>query len=109
MRVVVNIGRSSLPATVLAFSEAFTYVRMKAVCVEQVTARIGKALSVDPLCIRLTMHNPYSDLPKPTPLKYRGVENLHDMLLSFQKTSDILFYEVLRLSFSSVVCLASVS
>jgi len=64
---------------------------------DQVTAEIGKVLNVDPLCLRLTMHNPYSDLPKPTPLKYRGVDNLQDMLLSFQKTSDIIFYEVLSL------------
>ena len=38
----------------------------------------------------------YSDLPKPTPLKFRGVDNLAEMLLSFQKTSDMIFYEVRR-------------
>jgi len=62
---------------------------------DQVTACVGKALGCDPLHVRLTMHNPYSDLPKPTPLKYRSVESLQEMLLSFQKTSDILFYETL--------------
>jgi ubiquitin carboxyl-terminal hydrolase 7 len=62
---------------------------------DQVTARIAKAIGCNPLHLRLTMHNPYSDLPKPTPLKYRGVENLQEMLLSFQKTSDILFFEQL--------------
>lgn len=62
---------------------------------DQVTARIAKAIGCEPLHLRLTMHNPYSDLPKPTPLKYHGVENLQEMLLSFQKSSDILFYEQL--------------
>mmetsp|Transcript_31351 Transcript_31351/g.95869 ORF Transcript_31351/g.95869 Transcript_31351/m.95869 type:complete len:1166 (-) Transcript_31351:845-4342(-) len=62
---------------------------------DQVTARIARAIGCEPLHIRLTLHNPYSDLPKPTPLKYRGVESLQDMLLSFQKTSDILFFEQL--------------
>lgn len=65
---------------------------------DQVTARIGKAFNCDPLCLRLTMHNPYSDLPKPTPLKYRGVESLQDMLLQCQKTSHILFYEILSMA-----------
>ena len=41
------------------------------------------------------MHNPYSDLPKPHPIKYRGVDTLQDMLTSFQKSTDQLFYEVL--------------
>ena len=64
---------------------------------DQVTQKIGQALSCDPLCLRLTTHNPYSDLPKPQPLKYRSVDSLNEMLLSFQKTSDILFYEVLHI------------
>ena len=64
---------------------------------DQVTSRIGVALGCDPLRLRLTMHNPYSDLPKPQPIKYRGVDNLQDMLTSFQKTSDILFYEQLHI------------
>ena len=62
---------------------------------DQVTACVGKALGCDPLHVRLTMHNPYSDLPKPHPIKYRGVDTLQDMLTSFQKSTDQLFYEVL--------------
>jgi len=81
--------REKEPALEIAMDKRWSY--------DQVVARIGRALSVDPLCLRLTMHNPYSDLPKPTPLKYRGVDSLADMLLSFQKSSDILFYEVLGL------------
>ena len=41
------------------------------------------------------MHNAYSDLPKPQPIKYRGVETLESMLISFQKSTDQLFYETL--------------
>merc|ERR1719473_473232 len=62
---------------------------------DQVTARLGKALNCNPLCLRLTMHNPYSDLPKPQPIKYRGVETLQEMLTSFQKSTEQLFYEAL--------------
>ena len=43
------------------------------------------------------MHNPYSDLPKPMPVKYRGYDTLLEMLTSFQKTTDTLFYEVLSI------------
>jgi len=62
---------------------------------DQVTARLGAALNAAPEKLRLTMHNPYSDLPKPQPIKYRGVDTLQDMLTSFQKSTDQLFYEVL--------------
>jgi len=64
---------------------------------DQVTAKLGKSLGCNPLCLRLTMHNPFSDLPKPQPIKYRGVESLQEMLTSFQKTSDALFYEILQI------------
>lgn len=64
---------------------------------DQVTSRIGQAVGCDPSQLRLTMHNPYSDLPKPQPIKYRGVESLQEMLTSFQKMSDILFYEQLQI------------
>jgi ubiquitin carboxyl-terminal hydrolase 7 len=62
---------------------------------DQVTARLGMALNCRPELLRLTMHNPYSDLPKPQPIKYRGVETLQEVLTSFQKSTDQLFYEVL--------------
>ena len=64
---------------------------------DQVTAKLGEALGCNPLCLRLTMHNPFSDLPKPQPIKFRGVESLQEMLTSFQKTSDALFYEILQI------------
>ena len=80
--------REKDPAHELTMDKTWTY--------EQVTARIGQALGVDPLLLRLTLHNPFSDMPKPSPLKYRGVESLYEMLSSVgtnTKQSDILFYE----------------
>ena len=74
----------SLP---IAMDKRWTY--------DQVTARLGAALGAAPEKLRLTMHNPYSDLPKPQPIKWRGVETLQEMLTSFQKSTDQLFYETL--------------
>ncbi|XP_031380389.1 ubiquitin carboxyl-terminal hydrolase 12-like isoform X3 [Punica granatum] len=60
--------------------------------VERVAAHLGLD---DPSKIRLTPHNCYSQQPKPQPIKYRGVERLADMLVHYNQTSDILYYEVL--------------
>ncbi|XP_024027015.1 ubiquitin carboxyl-terminal hydrolase 12 [Morus notabilis] len=60
--------------------------------VERVARRIGLD---DPSKIRLTAHNCYSQQPKPQPIKFRGVEHLSDMLVHYNQTSDILYYEVL--------------
>ncbi|XP_041027772.1 ubiquitin C-terminal hydrolase 12 [Juglans microcarpa x Juglans regia] len=60
--------------------------------VERVAPRIGLE---DPSKLRLTSHNCYSQQPKPQPIKYRGVEHLSDMLVHYNQTSDILYYEVL--------------
>ncbi|GMN39634.1 hypothetical protein TIFTF001_008866 [Ficus carica] len=60
--------------------------------VERVARRIGLD---DPSKIRLTAHNCYSQQPKPQPIKYRGVDHLSDMLVHYNQTSDILYYEVL--------------
>ena len=62
---------------------------------DQVTTRIASALALKSDHLRLTMHNPYSDLPKPQPIKFHGVDTLQDMLTSFQKSTDQLFYEAL--------------
>ena len=62
---------------------------------DQVVARLGVVVGKPADHLRLTMHNPYSDLPKPSPIKYRGVDTLEDMLTSFQKSTDQLFYEAL--------------
>ncbi|CAM6093835.1 unnamed protein product [Calypogeia fissa] len=47
--------------------------------------------------IRLTSHNCYSQQPKPQPIKYCGVERLSDMLVHYNQTSDILYFETLDL------------
>uniref|UniRef100_A0A7C9CRZ2 ubiquitinyl hydrolase 1 n=1 Tax=Opuntia streptacantha TaxID=393608 RepID=A0A7C9CRZ2_OPUST len=60
--------------------------------VERVAQRVGLD---DPSKIRLTSHNCYSQQPKPQPIKYRGMDHLSDMLIHYNQTSDILYYEVL--------------
>ncbi|CAN6586674.1 unnamed protein product [Malus baccata var. baccata] len=60
--------------------------------VEKLARQIGLD---DPTKIRLTAHNCYSQQPKPQPIKFRGVEHLTDMLVHYNQSSDILYYEVL--------------
>ncbi|CAA0824349.1 Ubiquitin carboxyl-terminal hydrolase 13 [Striga hermonthica] len=63
---------------------------------DEVVERIAHHLGIDdPSKIRLTSHNPSSQQPKPHPIKYRGVDSLLDMLLHYNQTSDILYYEIL--------------
>ncbi|XP_021296357.1 ubiquitin carboxyl-terminal hydrolase 13-like [Herrania umbratica] len=63
---------------------------------DDVVERVAQHLGLDdPSKIRLTSHNCYSQQPKPQPIKYRGVEHLLDMLVHYNQTSDILYYEVL--------------
>ncbi|KAF5805947.1 putative ubiquitinyl hydrolase 1 [Helianthus annuus] len=63
---------------------------------DDVVERVASQLNLDdPLKIRLTSHNCYSQQPKPQPIKYRGVEHLSDILAHYNQTSDILYYEVL--------------
>ncbi|KAF8673527.1 hypothetical protein HU200_048610 [Digitaria exilis] len=63
---------------------------------DDVVERVARQLGLDdPAKIRLTSHNCYSQQPKPQPIKYRGVEHLLDMLIHYNQTSDILYYEVL--------------
>ncbi|KAG4909380.1 hypothetical protein JHK84_055283 [Glycine max] len=72
----------------LEMSRLFTY--------DDVVERVAQQLGLDdPSKIRLTPHNCYSQQPKPQPIKYRGVEHLSDMLVHYNQTSDILYYEVL--------------
>ncbi|XP_054790212.1 ubiquitin C-terminal hydrolase 12-like isoform X2 [Prosopis cineraria] len=72
----------------LEMSRLYTY--------DDVVERVAQQLGLDdPSKIRLTPHNCYSQQPKPQPIKYRGVEHLSDMLIHYNQTSDILYYEVL--------------
>ncbi|XP_038981966.1 ubiquitin carboxyl-terminal hydrolase 12-like isoform X4 [Phoenix dactylifera] len=72
----------------LELSKLFTY--------DDVVERVARQLGVDDSSkIRLTSHNCYSQQPKPQPIKYRGAEHLLDMLVHYNQTTDILYYEVL--------------
>ncbi|KAE9447955.1 hypothetical protein C3L33_20144, partial [Rhododendron williamsianum] len=63
---------------------------------DNVVEKVARHLGLDdPSKIRLTAHNCYSQQPKPQPIKYRGVEHLSDMLVHYNQTSDVLYYEVL--------------
>lgn len=63
---------------------------------DQVVGKVAKQLELDdPNKIRLTSHSRYSQQPKPQPIRYQGVDNLVDMLVHHNQTSDILYYEVL--------------
>ncbi|KAL0459972.1 UNVERIFIED_CONTAM: Ubiquitin carboxyl-terminal hydrolase 13, partial [Sesamum latifolium] len=63
---------------------------------DKVVERVATQLRVDdPSKIRLTSHNMYSQQPKTHPIRYRGVENLLEMLLHYDEPSDVLYFEVL--------------
>uniref|UniRef100_A0A0D6QUA6 ubiquitinyl hydrolase 1 n=1 Tax=Araucaria cunninghamii TaxID=56994 RepID=A0A0D6QUA6_ARACU len=90
-RQVVHFRRLDKPKEddfCLELSKLYTYDDV----VERVAQQLGLA---DPSKIRLTSHNCYSQQPKPQPIKYRSVDHLSDMLLHYNQTSDILYYEVL--------------
>ncbi|CAH9125061.1 unnamed protein product [Cuscuta epithymum] len=70
--------------------------------VERVAPHLGLK---DPSKIRLTPHNCYSQQPEPTPIKYRSVNHLVDMLIHYNQISDILYYEVLDIPLPELQCL----
>ncbi|XP_025877752.1 ubiquitin C-terminal hydrolase 12 isoform X4 [Oryza sativa Japonica Group] len=73
---------------------------------DDVVERVARQLGLDdPSKIRLTSHNCYSQQPKPQPIRYRGVEHLLDMLVHYNQTSDILYYEVLDIPLPELQCL----
>ncbi|XP_026444313.1 ubiquitin carboxyl-terminal hydrolase 13-like [Papaver somniferum] len=72
----------------LELSKVLTY--------DDVTERVASHLGLDdPTKIRLTPHNCYYQKPKPKAIKYQGVDHLSEMLIHYNRTSDILYYEVL--------------
>ncbi|XP_044483132.1 ubiquitin C-terminal hydrolase 12-like isoform X3 [Mangifera indica] len=82
----------------LEMSKLFTY--------DDVVERVAQQLGLDdPSKIRLTSHNCYSQQPKPQPIKYRGIDHLVDMLIHYNQTSDILYYEVLDIPLPELQCL----
>ncbi|KAK4409141.1 Ubiquitin carboxyl-terminal hydrolase 12 [Sesamum angolense] len=74
----------------------FVYKLSKLDSYDEVVERVANQLRVDdPSKIRLTSHNMYSQQPKTHPIRYRGVENLLEMLLHYDEPSDVLYFEVL--------------
>ncbi|GKV35062.1 hypothetical protein SLEP1_g43380 [Rubroshorea leprosula] len=62
---------------------------------DNVVEKVAQLLGLnDPSKIRLTAHNCYSQQPKPQPIQHRGVGCLSDMLVHYNKSSSILYYEV---------------
>ena len=69
---------------------------------KEVSQQLAQALQPpleDPLQLRFTQQNNYSQQPKPNPLRHPAQEDflLPDMLTQFNQPSDTLFYEVLDL------------
>ncbi|KAI3837023.1 hypothetical protein MKW98_005356 [Papaver atlanticum] len=72
----------------LELSKALTY--------DDVTKNVACHIGLDdPTKIRLTPHDCYSQQPKPQAIKYQGVDHLSEMLIHYNQTSNILYYEVL--------------
>ncbi|GJP56486.1 hypothetical protein CLOM_g15553 [Closterium sp. NIES-68] len=90
-RQVVHFRRLEKPkedAFCLELSKQHTY--------DDVVGRLAEELGLDdPSKLRLTTHNCYSQQPKPPPIKYRGVDSLTDMLVHYNQSSDILYFEAL--------------
>uniref|UniRef100_A0A0D9V695 ubiquitinyl hydrolase 1 n=1 Tax=Leersia perrieri TaxID=77586 RepID=A0A0D9V695_9ORYZ len=72
----------------LELSKRFTYDDV----VEKVAHQLGLD---DPSKLRLTQHQPYSQIPKTHYIKYRGLDHLTDMLRHANQMCDILYYEIL--------------
>ncbi|KAI3856937.1 hypothetical protein MKX03_012345, partial [Papaver bracteatum] len=72
----------------LELSKVFTY--------DSVTETVASYLGLDdPTKIRLFHHNCYSTQPKPEAIRYQGFDHLSEVLIQFNRTTDILYYEVL--------------
>ncbi|KAM3374314.1 ubiquitin C-terminal hydrolase 13 [Capsicum galapagoense] len=99
-RLVVHFRSLDTPK-----EEGFCYEMSRINTYDEVVARVAQQLRLDdPSKIRLTSHNCYSQQPNPQPIKYQGV-NLIDMLLHYNQTSDILYYEVLDIPLPELQCL----
>ncbi|CAI5503766.1 unnamed protein product, partial [Closterium sp. Naga37s-1] len=65
---------------------------------DDVVRELAEKLGVsDPARIRLTAHNCYLQRPKQSPVKFRGVDCLADLLAFHDQTTDILYYETLNI------------
>lgn len=75
--------------------------RLKLYTYDDVVERLAGHLGLDdPLKIRLTSHNCYSQQPKPQPIKYREIDSLSNMLIHFNK---VIFHMSLILYDNGIV------
>ncbi|KAK7393143.1 hypothetical protein VNO78_21621 [Psophocarpus tetragonolobus] len=93
-----NLEKPKEDEFILELSKLDTYDNV----VEEVAQHIGLN---DPSKIRLTSHSSYYQQPKPQSIRYRGMEHLSDMLIQYNQTSDILYYEVLDIPLPELQCL----
>ncbi|KAI3906978.1 hypothetical protein MKW92_023594 [Papaver armeniacum] len=76
--------------------DAFCLELSKVLTYDDVTERVARHLGLDdPTKIILTAHNCYSQKPNPHAIKYKGFNHLSEILIHHNRTSDILYYEVL--------------
>ncbi|KAI3856932.1 hypothetical protein MKX03_012340 [Papaver bracteatum] len=67
----------------------------KVLTYDDVTDRVARHLGLDdPTKIRLFRHNHFYQR-KPEAIRYQGFDHLSEVLIQFQRTTDILYYEVL--------------
>jgi ubiquitin carboxyl-terminal hydrolase 7 len=88
--------------------DQFTLELSRKMSYDQVAAKLSEKLGpqsacgADPLKVRLTVHNTYTDQPKPLPIKRADNQTLREMfnvsMYQQQKDYEILYYEELDLS-----------
>ncbi|CAI5502911.1 unnamed protein product [Closterium sp. Naga37s-1] len=90
-RQVVHFRRLEKPT-----EDSFCLELSKENMYDDVVARLAEEIGLDnPSKVRLTTHNCYSQKPKPPAIKYRGVDCLADMLVHYDQSTDILYFETL--------------
>ncbi|XP_073291911.1 ubiquitin C-terminal hydrolase 13-like isoform X2 [Primulina huaijiensis] len=83
--------------------EEFNLVLSRLDTYDEVVGRVAHRLGIDdPSKIRLTSQDLYTQLPKPYPVEYCGVDNLLEMLLYHDHISNILYYEILDMPLSGL-------
>jgi len=79
--------------------DQFTLELSRKMSYEQVTGKLSEKLNCDPLKLRLTVHNTYTDQPKAVPIKRSEPQTLREMLTIYNSQQiDILYFEELEMS-----------
>ncbi|RZC68053.1 hypothetical protein C5167_031313 [Papaver somniferum] len=86
----------------------FTFELSMALTYDDVTERVARHLGLDdPTKIRLTSHDCVFLRPIPQAISYRGVGHLSEMFTCYNRSSKILYYEVLDIPLPELQCLRS--